>query len=98
MKNGSCALRAILKRLRRKEEFLSRIVDPFVCELFFPPKALINPSAGRSFHFDFFIFNFSFLIVLIQQHWGRPRPYPDKKEYRISNHEHRKSKESGLIE
>jgi hypothetical protein len=55
MKNGSCALRAILKRLRRKKEFLSRIVDPFVCVLFFPPKALINPSEGRSFNFDFLI-------------------------------------------
>jgi hypothetical protein len=29
---------------------------------FFPPQALINTSAGRSFHFDFLIFNFSFLI------------------------------------
>jgi hypothetical protein len=58
MKNGSCTLRVILKRLRRKKEFLSRIVDPFVCVLFFPPKALINLSAGRSFHFDFLIFRF----------------------------------------
>jgi hypothetical protein len=31
MKNWNCTLRVILKRLRRKEEFLSRIVD-----LFFP--------------------------------------------------------------
>jgi hypothetical protein len=60
MKNGSCALRAILKRLRLKKEFLLRIVDSFVCVcvLFSPPKALINPSAGRSFHFDFLIFHF----------------------------------------
>ena len=57
MKNGCCALCAILKRLRRKKEFLSRIVDLFIC-VYFPPKALINSSEGRSFHFNFLIFRF----------------------------------------
>jgi hypothetical protein len=58
MKNRSRTLRVILKRLRRKKEYLSRTVDLFVCVLFPPPKALINPSAGRSFYFDFLIFCF----------------------------------------
>jgi len=41
-----------------KKEFLSTIVNQFVFVLFFPPKALINPSEGRNFHFDFLIFRF----------------------------------------
>jgi hypothetical protein len=47
MKNRSCALCAMLKRLGLKKEFWLRIVDPFVLCFF---------------HFDFLIFNFSVTI------------------------------------
>lgn len=50
-----------------KKEFLSRIADSFVCALVFPPKALMNLSAGRSFHFNFLIFRFLFLIRIYLQ-------------------------------
>jgi len=57
MKNGSCTLRVILKRLRRKRILVKNCRAICLC-LFFTPQALINPSEGRSFHFDFLIFRF----------------------------------------
>jgi hypothetical protein len=62
MKNEKRELRTscAFKTPSAKKEFLLRIVDSFVCVcmFFFPPKALINSSAGHSFHFDFLIFHF----------------------------------------
>jgi len=59
MENGSYALRAIFKTpSAKKRVVVKNCLSILFVSFFLPPQALINPSAGRSFHFDFLIFRF----------------------------------------